>query len=289
VALTHGLLLAIAILSHLAFIVTILFVKLMTVAVWCLEWLVRRCTCPKNDRVAPPAEETPDLSTAGLQNPPIQRGLDDLHDDDMLAGEHEEEEDDSDGDYNETAGLLTRVLGRLTISDRQVAASVSEPSLDPHSDSYFSDLLDRALRQAPRMRFCYLKCLDPVDQITFKDTMVRLIKRNYTDLEMQKRIILQGCMRMGTWRTIMQRIPLACKYKLWRSAYWGENAGRTQLSTATSRYHVLVDEFGPKNSILAINLVHTEGHIEELPWALIVPADKFNQAASQNLWDEMSC
>jgi hypothetical protein len=76
---------------------------------------------------------------------------------------------------------------------------------------------------------------------------------------------------------------------LWRMAYWGENAGRTEIFTIHTRYHVLVESFNGRDKSKEVNLLHSFGHIERIPSSLIDPSPRSNENSSQKMWEEISC
>jgi hypothetical protein len=141
---------------------------------------------------------------------------------------------------------LTRFGALLAIIPTSNQVSALPPPI-PSSNSYLEELLIYELsRSTNSNRFCYIRCLDLIDRELFQAKMIELIKVNCQDRETQETIITQGCMKMQTWRRIMKQIKTVTTYKLWRPAYWGENAGRTKVLPYHTNLHVLVESFDLK-------------------------------------------
>jgi len=205
-------------------------------------------------------------------------------DNDSVSGD---KDDDYDSD-DESTSLLTRMLRSVTLKGTGPSSiEKSSPPL-PTSETYLADLLRYEFSRSKRNRFCYIRCLDPVDRETFQAKMIEQIEVNCKDREKQELIITQGCMKMRTWRRIMKQICTVTTYKLWRSAYWGENAGRPNVSPTRTNYHVLVESFDGQGRSKEVNLLHSIGHIERIPSSLLSPSSWSNGKVSQQIWEEIS-
>jgi hypothetical protein len=157
---------------------------------------------------------------------------------------------------------------------------------DPSSPSYVADLLQYEYHKAGKRSFCYLRCLEEPDRVAFEKKMVHLIQRNCVSREHQEGVITQGCMLLRTWKEIMLKLPLVCTYKLWRLAYWGENAGRKVTAFIKTNYHVLVTTFVGQPDGPVITLLVTPGHIGQEPSMLIFPALGEDTDVTTRVWDE---
>lgn len=209
-----------------------------------------------------------------------ESNIDSKSDDDNVSGE--------DDDESESVSLLTLFFHIVGFKDTDtcIIKKLSPPF--PNSETYLEDLLRYKLSIAKRNKFCYIRCLDPIDRETFQAKMIEEVKVNCKNREIQELIITQGSMKMRTWRRIMKQICTVTTYKLWRMAYWGENAGRSEISTTHTRYHVLVESFNGRDKSKEVNLLHSFGHIERIPSSLIDPSSWSNEKASQKLWEEIS-
>ncbi len=202
-------------------------------------------------------------------------------DDDILAGDYSD-----DDDADESASLLNCVARYMY--GRQPATVTHMMPPDPSSPHYIADLLQYEFnRSSRRRRFCYLRCLEAPDRAAFQTKMSQLIKRNCRDKEHQERIITQGTIELRTWKEIMKKIPLFSTYKLWRVAYWGENAGRKVTRYNPMNYHVLMATFVGHPNGRFVNLLHTPGHIEQVPTALIFPALGEDPDVTSQAWGEI--
>lgn len=203
-------------------------------------------------------------------------------DDDIVQGDNDDTLDD-----DESFGLLACLFRAFAVNDRMPPIPTVPPPL-PTSEIYLADLLRYELSRAKRNRFCYLRCLDPVDQELFQAKMVEVIEASGKERDLQELFITQGCMRMGTWRRIMQQTRTMATYKLWRAAYWGENARRPPTSSNTTNYRVLVETFVGQLEAKEVHLVHYDGHLQRVPAVCISPALWSNDQVSQQLWAEIS-
>lgn len=197
-------------------------------------------------------------------------------DDDIVQG----------GDDDESVSLLGFIFACFGVRNNVPPIKLHPPL--PTSETYLADLLRYELSRAKRNCFCYIRCLEPVDQELFQAKMVELTEASGLDRDTQEQFITQGCMKMGTWRRIMKQIDTFATYKLWRAAYWGEHAGRPTVSSATTDFRLLVETFVGKQEAKEVNLVHSAGHLESVPATWISPSSWSNDTVSQQLWAEIS-
>lgn len=172
-------------------------------------------------------------------------------DDDFVAGDNDEYDYDDycddhpddypDDIYGESIGLMSRLRG-VSVFDSVELPTVSHVPQLLRSGNDLQELLSSEISRKHN-RFCYIRCLDPVDGLLFQAKMIQLIYETCHDRNQQETIITQGCMKMRTWRRIMKQIQTVATYKLWRKAYWGENAGRTIVYSSHTHFHVLVESF----------------------------------------------
>ena len=183
--------------------------------------------------------------------------------------------------------FLTCILRAVTFTDTTPSSTLKSPPL-PNSETYLADLLRYQFSHAKQNRFCYIRCLDPIDGEIFQAKMIELIQKNCKDRGKQELIITQGCMKLHTWRRIMKQINTVNAYKLWRLTYWGENAGRAEVSPYQGRFHVLMESFEGQGKFELINLLYSHGHIKIIPSVLITPSDWCNEKVTQKVWEEHS-
>lgn len=158
---------------------------------------------------------------------------------------------------------------------------------DPSSPSYLADLLLHEYNLAGKRRFCYLRCLEEPDRAAFRKKMVHLLQRNCVSRGEQEAIITQGCMHLRTWKEIVLKLPLlACTYKLWRLAFWGENAGGKVTAPIKTNYHVLIAKFEGRPGGDLVNLLITPGQIERVSYMLISPALSEDMDVTARVWDD---
>jgi hypothetical protein len=206
-------------------------------------------------------------------------------------------DDDSKGDSDSRpTSLLSRVTDFLWGTNAKISSAPRIAPPDPSSPHYIAELLRYELDSTDDSSFYYLRCLDAPDRASFQAKMAELIERSDLTKEQREAVVTQSCMLLETWKEIMQRIPLTTTYKLWRGAYWGENASTKVTRFIPTNYHVFMTTLdGNPNG----NVVHllftpspikghvdgriegrmegpiecsTKGHIERRPEALIFPA-----------------
>jgi hypothetical protein len=210
-----------------------------------------------------------------------ESGLTSVEDGDPLLGERDEGED-----RDETTSLLDRLWRGWS---REVGCRPTHAHGEsPATSQFYASLLEYELR-IHAYRFCYLRCLHPIDQATFKEVFIDIIMRSAAEPARKERMITQGCMLMCNWASIMRRNIWVRRYELWRYAYGGERSGRATLNTSvTSRYHVFVEEFG-RATEATTSLLYTAGHIEQMSvFVVLLPAERSNVEANDVMWSSVT-
>jgi hypothetical protein len=184
----------------------------------------------------------------------------------------------SDGDNNGSGDFFSSLLGFC------FPRGPTLPVPDPTADNYLIKLLEYEYSRTSHDRFNYLRCLAPVDRLSFQLEMVSQIEKWHQDRLTQEAIIKKGGMKMGTWRSIMKAINLQSTYKLWRSAYWGENAGNKEIVRDTSNSHNLVEQYKGSNGSKVVNVLFSSNTIWLMPDFFIRPARWNNENVS--IWEE---
>lgn len=261
----------------------------------CMKWIC----CPQEhatNQVAIEYVPDPEAYPSGVVDilntgPEANPAVTDEWDNDAVAGDKDDDNYDDDGnddDFDESTGLLSQLKGFSAFGSVELSPLPPLPPLPiPITANHLQELLSYEMNRKNNL-FCYMRCLDPVDRALFQAKMIELILENCKDRSQQIAIITQGCMKMRTWRRIMKQIQTVNTYKLWRNAYWGENAGRKMIHKIHSIFHVLVDSFEGQSGSRTVNLLHTNGHIEVRPSLLISPSAWSNEQASQQVWDDQS-
>jgi hypothetical protein len=222
------------------------FVLLLVLCICCLPYRLLCCcleNCPQMPRRA-----TNQVAAEDIPDSDVETTVPDAMDDDFVAGDNDDYDYDDNCDdhpddypddiYGESAGLVSRLRG-VSIFGSVELPTVSHVPQVLRSRDDLQELLSSEMSRKHN-RFCYIRCLDPVDRVLFQAKMIQLIRETCHDRNQQETIITQGCLKMRTWRRIMKQIPTVATYKLWRKAYWGENSGRTIVHHTRTRFHVLV-------------------------------------------------
>jgi hypothetical protein len=114
---------------------------------------------------------------------------------------------------------------------------------------HFSDLVEQ-MNHWPT-RFCFIKCLMSSDKESFIREYIDVLNADITELKYFGR----GCIKVSTWLKIMKTIDLQHRYCVYRQSYWGENTGKTDVSSQKASYKSLLVEFGHDHQITCVNLL----------------------------------
>lgn len=134
-------------------------------------------------------------------------------------------------------------------------------------ETYLADLLRYDLcGRAKRHCFCYLRWLDPVDQELLRAKRVEGMEARGNERDLQEQCITQGCMRMGTWRRILQQTRTVATYTR------GETARRPPTSSHTTHSRVLVETLVGPQEAKEGHVVHCDGHLQRVPAVCMSPA-----------------
>jgi hypothetical protein len=82
----------------------------------------------------------------------------------------------------------------------------------------------------------------------------------------------------------MKAINLQSTYKLWRSAYWGENVGNKKIIRNLSRYHVFVEQYDGSSTGRPVLINFAANEIYRTADMFINPAKWSNENVS--IWEE---
>lgn len=136
---------------------------------------------------------------------------------------------------------------------------------DNYSFDEVKTLLYQSMKEKPT-KYCFIQCLEIVDQVLFVNEFVTLAMSRYSsDYSNMIDSLLSGSISIEDFKSIMAIISsrLHCRYRVFRKAYYGENAGSSTVSTrCAERYDCGMEIYGELTSFSkSFNLLIHRNHI----------------------------
>jgi len=137
-------------------------------------------------------------------------------------------------------------------------------------------------------KYCFVRCLEIADQVIFINAFVQLITNRYA--EDCNNIIISvltcGSISIQDFKIVMKDIShsLHNQYRVFRKAYFGENAGSLQISDrCTESFDCLMEVYGQCTTLRnSFNLLIHRNHISR--YRGIRSAHQVNKAVGLGLW-----